>query len=189
MSRAEPPSAQAESKDAFGVYVHWPFCLSKCPYCDFNSHVRHAPDRRGALRPRLRARDRNHRRAHAGPRGVVDLSRRRHAVADAAANRRRDPRCDRQALARRGRCRSHAGSQSHQRRGDALSRLSRRRRQPGFARRAGAGRCLAEGAGTPAHRARGARCGRDRAHRLRSLFVRPDLRPPRPDARRCGPTN
>jgi putative oxygen-independent coproporphyrinogen III oxidase len=30
-----------ESADApFGVYVHWPFCLSKCPYCDFNSHVR-----------------------------------------------------------------------------------------------------------------------------------------------------
>ncbi|MBN8967619.1 MAG: coproporphyrinogen III oxidase [Rhizobiales bacterium] len=28
--------------NAFGVYVHWPFCLSKCPYCDFNSHVRHA---------------------------------------------------------------------------------------------------------------------------------------------------
>ncbi|MGH6827146.1 radical SAM family heme chaperone HemW [Methyloceanibacter sp.] len=25
----------------FGVYVHWPFCLAKCPYCDFNSHVRH----------------------------------------------------------------------------------------------------------------------------------------------------
>ena len=29
----------------FAVYVHWPFCLAKCPYCDFNSHVRHeAPD-------------------------------------------------------------------------------------------------------------------------------------------------
>jgi putative oxygen-independent coproporphyrinogen III oxidase len=27
---------------AFGVYIHWPFCLSKCPYCDFNSHVRYA---------------------------------------------------------------------------------------------------------------------------------------------------
>ena len=27
----------------FGVYIHWPFCLSKCPYCDFNSHVRRAP--------------------------------------------------------------------------------------------------------------------------------------------------
>ncbi len=24
----------------FGVYVHWPFCRAKCPYCDFNSHVR-----------------------------------------------------------------------------------------------------------------------------------------------------
>jgi putative oxygen-independent coproporphyrinogen III oxidase len=32
----------ASSERAFGVYVHWPFCLSKCPYCDFNSHVRHA---------------------------------------------------------------------------------------------------------------------------------------------------
>ena len=30
------------NQEAFGVYVHWPFCLSKCPYCDFNSHVRHA---------------------------------------------------------------------------------------------------------------------------------------------------
>jgi putative oxygen-independent coproporphyrinogen III oxidase len=24
----------------FGIYVHWPFCTAKCPYCDFNSHVR-----------------------------------------------------------------------------------------------------------------------------------------------------
>ena len=29
---------------AFGVYVHWPFCAAKCPYCDFNSHVRAAID-------------------------------------------------------------------------------------------------------------------------------------------------
>ncbi len=27
----------------FAVYVHWPFCLAKCPYCDFNSHVRSQP--------------------------------------------------------------------------------------------------------------------------------------------------
>src|ERR1700750_2407141 len=37
------PAAAPNSEAAFGVYVHWPFCLSKCPYCDFNSHVRHAP--------------------------------------------------------------------------------------------------------------------------------------------------
>ncbi len=35
--------SENDKADAFGVYVHWPFCLSKCPYCDFNSHVRHAP--------------------------------------------------------------------------------------------------------------------------------------------------
>jgi len=32
----------AENTPQFGVYLHWPFCLSKCPYCDFNSHVRRA---------------------------------------------------------------------------------------------------------------------------------------------------
>ncbi|MHB8886632.1 MAG: radical SAM family heme chaperone HemW [Methylovirgula sp.] len=31
------------SDPGFGIYVHWPFCLSKCPYCDFNSHVRAEP--------------------------------------------------------------------------------------------------------------------------------------------------
>ncbi|MBV8538844.1 MAG: radical SAM protein, partial [Alphaproteobacteria bacterium] len=29
---------------AFAIYVHWPFCRSKCPYCDFNSHVRERID-------------------------------------------------------------------------------------------------------------------------------------------------
>jgi len=28
----------------FGLYIHWPFCLAKCPYCDFNSHVRERID-------------------------------------------------------------------------------------------------------------------------------------------------
>ncbi|QJB68971.1 radical SAM family heme chaperone HemW [Parasphingorhabdus halotolerans] len=42
------PSSTVASKltDAGGLalYIHWPFCVSKCPYCDFNSHVRDAID-------------------------------------------------------------------------------------------------------------------------------------------------
>ncbi|KQS90485.1 MULTISPECIES: radical SAM family heme chaperone HemW [unclassified Rhizobium] len=37
-------SSISDNRDpGFGVYVHWPFCAAKCPYCDFNSHVRHQP--------------------------------------------------------------------------------------------------------------------------------------------------
>ncbi len=32
------------SHPPLALYVHWPFCVSKCPYCDFNSHVREAVD-------------------------------------------------------------------------------------------------------------------------------------------------
>src|SRR5271155_119599 len=39
---AASTDAGAPADPGFGVYVHWPFCLSKCPYCDFNSHVRGA---------------------------------------------------------------------------------------------------------------------------------------------------
>ena len=42
--------------DPLAIYVHWPFCLSKCPYCDFNSHVRDSVDQsrwRAALRREL----------------------------------------------------------------------------------------------------------------------------------------
>jgi oxygen-independent coproporphyrinogen-3 oxidase len=37
MGQAMPPFDAG-----FGVYIHWPFCQAKCPYCDFNSHVRRA---------------------------------------------------------------------------------------------------------------------------------------------------
>jgi putative oxygen-independent coproporphyrinogen III oxidase len=37
-----PDERLAGTAGAFGVYLHWPFCLAKCPYCDFNSHVRHS---------------------------------------------------------------------------------------------------------------------------------------------------
>ena len=33
-------SQAPDAKSPLALYVHWPFCVSKCPYCDFNSHVR-----------------------------------------------------------------------------------------------------------------------------------------------------
>src|SRR5579864_8766022 len=35
------------ARPPLAVYIHWPFCRSKCPYCDFNSHVRERIDTRG----------------------------------------------------------------------------------------------------------------------------------------------
>ncbi len=55
-------------KGGFGVYIHWPFCLAKCPYCDFNSHVSRDIDHaqwRDALLAELR-----HQAALTGPRRV-----------------------------------------------------------------------------------------------------------------------
>ena len=37
-------SPEREKDSALALYIHWPFCVSKCPYCDFNSHVRESVD-------------------------------------------------------------------------------------------------------------------------------------------------
>ena len=49
MTGAAPP--------ALALYVHWPFCLAKCPYCDFNSHVRESVDQARWQRALLRELD------------------------------------------------------------------------------------------------------------------------------------
>ena len=45
ISQIDASSQEAKDGPAdLAVYIHWPFCLSKCPYCDFNSHVRETID-------------------------------------------------------------------------------------------------------------------------------------------------
>ena len=56
----------------FGVYVHWPFCAQKCPYCDFNSHVRFGGiDEARFLAAYLR--ELEHTAALTGPREVASI--------------------------------------------------------------------------------------------------------------------
>ena len=60
--------APRETEGGFAVYVHWPFCQSKCPYCDFNSHVVANIDQ--TRWARALARELEHMRALWGPRRV-----------------------------------------------------------------------------------------------------------------------
>ena len=55
----------------FGLYVHWPFCQSKCPYCDFNSHVRDAIDENRWRRALLAELD--HFAERTGPRRLTSI--------------------------------------------------------------------------------------------------------------------
>ncbi|MET3599125.1 radical SAM family heme chaperone HemW [Martelella mangrovi] len=61
-----------DGEPGFGVYLHWPFCAAKCPYCDFNSHVRHQPvDQARFVAGFLKEID--HMRALSGPRTVTSI--------------------------------------------------------------------------------------------------------------------
>lgn len=56
----------------FGVYIHWPFCAAKCPYCDFNSHVRHQPVDQARFAAAF-AREMATMRERTGPRTVTSI--------------------------------------------------------------------------------------------------------------------
>ncbi len=59
------------SLEPIALYVHWPFCRAKCPYCDFNSHVRDTVDQ-----PRWQAallRELDHFAAELGPRRLTSI--------------------------------------------------------------------------------------------------------------------
>jgi len=62
---------ESRGDDGFGLYIHWPFCLSKCPYCDFNSHVAERIDEarwRRALLAEL-----EHAASETGARGLTSI--------------------------------------------------------------------------------------------------------------------
>jgi putative oxygen-independent coproporphyrinogen III oxidase len=70
-SAAARTAAEPGERAGFGVYLHWPFCKSKCPYCDFNSHVRESVDQ-DRWRKALLA-DLDHAAAMSGPRRVTSV--------------------------------------------------------------------------------------------------------------------
>ncbi|MEO0635233.1 MAG: radical SAM family heme chaperone HemW [Pseudomonadota bacterium] len=61
-----------DSTLGFGLYVHWPFCAAKCPYCDFNSHVRHHAPVQSDYATAF-AREMAHMRALTGPRALTSI--------------------------------------------------------------------------------------------------------------------
>ena len=178
-----PGTLQLGALPPLSLYVHLPWCLKKCPYCDFNSHEvaqpatmpRTALPRRAGGRPGRRA------AAGLGPSHPQHLHRRRHAQPVLAAGDRppagRHPR----AAAARARLRDHARSQPRHLREGPLQGLPFGRRDAPVGRRAELQRRSPQGPGPrarprPGHR-RAGRGGR----RLRDLQSRPDVRPAGPD--------
>ncbi len=173
--------------EPLALYIHWPFCLAKCPYCDFNSHVREA-HRPAALRRRAPRRTGVGGGAARPAPPRLDLPRRRHPQPDGRRHRRRADRATPRACSTprptwRSRWRPIPTSVEAARlaefRAAGVNRMSigvqsldpealRHARPPALARRE-------------------AIAALEIARRLfPRLSLRPDLRPPRPGRRRPG---
>ena len=169
------------------LYVHLPWCLKKCPYCDFNSHEparRRRRRSRVALRRRAGARPRAVAAVRLGPARPHRLHRRRHAEPVRAGIDRAAARRDPRPPAARARLRDHARGESRDVRARALPRLSRGRRDAPVDRRAELRRRQARRARPRPRRGAGARRGRRGAGGVRDLQPRPDVRAAGADARR-----
>ncbi len=170
----------------FGIYIHWPFCRSKCPYCDFNSHVRERIDHarwRSALLAELEhyARDTEGRTVTSIFFGGGTPSLMEPETVAALIARVRDlwPVADGH--------RDHAGSQPDLRRDRQVPRLPRRRRQSRVARRAEPGGGRPAVPRPPARCRAGAGGGADGGQHVRPLLLRPHLRASEADARAMAP--
>ncbi len=113
---ADAPLLPDTGEPGFGMYIHWPFCAAKCPYCDFNSHVRHQPvDQERFAAAFLKEMDTM--RALSGPKTVTSIFMGGGALADEPADGRNYSRWHRRALACAGGDRSHHGGQPFERGG------------------------------------------------------------------------
>ena len=160
---------------------------AKCPYCDFNSHVRHAPVDEARFTAAFRREIAACRRAHPGPRRHQHLPRRRHAVADEARNRRRAARRRRRRLdgrPRRPKSRWRPTRPASRPRASAATARPASTGSRSACRRSTTPSCAGSGACTPRTR-RSPPCA-IAASIFERYLVRPHLRPPGPDAGRLG---
>ena len=187
-SRGRLPEAgesDAVTTEPLALYVHWPFCVSKCPYCDFNSHVRSSIDQ-DEWRDALLA-DLAHEASLLPGRTLTSIffgggtpSLMEPATTAAIIGAAQNP------LAGGRRHRDHAGGQSQLGRSGPLRRPRGRRRQPPVAGPAELRRrqpCL------PRPRAfvrRGTASPRRRAEAFSARQLRPDLRACRAKPRQAG---
>ncbi len=166
----------AGREPGFGLYVHWPFCRSKCPYCDFNSHVRAAVDHGRWRRALLR--EMEHYGASTKGRRLTSIFfgggtpslMEPETVGAVIEQARRIWHADAE-------YRDHPGSQSDLGGSGEVRRLPRCRRQSRLARRAVPARGRSEIPRPPAQRRRGAAGDRVGPPLFRPLHLRSDLCP------------